>query len=151
MPDNWIVLIPEDPFLVPAEERQREAEALLWRLAPASDEVSSTSSDGVVFYDCGQNFGSVSCPTCGQLLSLDWWRDWMDEDYAEKGFRLVPRSLPCCGRNATLNQLTYRWAQGFAKFSLQATNPNIGQLSDASLAEIEAALGTRLRVIYQHL
>ena len=51
----------------------------------------------------------------------------------------------------TLNDLQYDWPQGFGRFALQAMNPNIGKLNAAQMAEFERILGTKLRVIYQHI
>ena len=75
----------------------------------------------------------------------------MDDDYVDGGFALCPYRTPCCGAEHSLDQLTYEWPQGFARFAIDAMNPNIGTLSDQHKAEFEDILGTRLRIIYQHL
>ena len=75
----------------------------------------------------------------------------MDEDYVNGGFKLAQYPTPCCKVNYSLDQLIYEWPQGFARFALDAMNPNICELNDQYKAEFEEILGTRLRVIYQHL
>jgi hypothetical protein len=45
----------------------------------------------------------------------------------------------------------YEWPQGFGRFALDAMNPNIGILQDRYKLEFEEILGTKLRVIYQHI
>jgi len=67
------------------------------------------------------------------------------------GFKLAPYPTPCCGVRCTLHELVYEWPQGFGRFALDAMNPNIGKLEDRYRAEFEEILGTRLRVIYQHI
>ena len=39
----------------------------------------------------------------------------------------------------------------FGRFGLDARNPNIGELEDRYKREFEEILGTKLRVIYQHI
>ena len=48
-------------------------------------------------------------------------------------------------------KLVYEWPQGFGRFALDAMNPNIGKLDNRYKEEIEGILGTKLRVIYQHI
>jgi len=79
-----------------------------------------------------------------------WWQSRMDEDYGD-GFKLASYSTPCCGARCTLHELVYEWPQGFGRFALDAMNPNIGALEDRYKAEFEEILGTKLRVIYQHI
>jgi hypothetical protein len=50
-----------------------------------------------------------------------------------------------------LNDLDYEWPQGFGCFALDARNPRIGRLDETHKRELEGILGTRLRVIYQHV
>ena len=59
--------------------------------------------------------------------------------------------MPCCNTICTLNDLAYDWPQAFGRFAIEAMNPNIGELPEVHLAELEAILGTSLRVIYQHI
>jgi len=149
--DNWIILIPENPQLVPALERQQCAEARCRELAPHADEIVSHSSSSPRFYDCGTNLETISCPHCNAVLSLDWWRDAMDRDHAGDEFLMNAHDLPCCGKTATLNQLRYDWPQGIARYALELMNPVLGRLSPEVITEFEVILGCRLRVIYQHL
>lgn len=74
----------------------------------------------------------------------------MNEDY-EEGFKLAKYLVPCCGGEFTLHELDYEWPEGFGCFVLDAMNPNIGKLDDKYKQEFEAILGTKVRVIYQHI
>jgi len=75
----------------------------------------------------------------------------MSADYVEGGFQLAAYATPCCKSAFTLNELIYKWPQGFARFALEALNPRIGKLEDRDKAELEKILDTKLRVIYQRL
>jgi len=104
------------------------------------------------FFDCGANLARISCPSCGAEIPVDWWQDRMDEDSDGKdGFKLAAYAVPCCSKKYTLHELAYDWPQGFGLFALDAMNPNIGELEDKYKREFEKILGTKLRVIYQHV
>jgi hypothetical protein len=149
MSDNWITLIPEDPRHVPEAERQRRARDRFAEFVPEAWEIEIKVSEKE-FFDCGENFDRVRCPACGSEISIDWWKDRLDEDCGD-GFRLAFYKTPCCGTKCTLHELEYDWPQGFGRFALDAMNPNIGELADENKRELENILGTKLRVIYQHV
>ena len=150
MSDNWIALIPEDPRYVPDAAKQSRAHARFIEIAPNADEIAIKVSEKIEFFDCGGNFERILCPSCRSELPIDWWQDRMDEDYGD-GFLLARYATPCCSAALTLHELVYKWPQGFGRFALEAENPNIGKLDDRYKKEFEEILGTKLRVIYQHL
>ncbi len=150
MSDNWITLIPEDPYLVPDAIRQSRARDWFERVAPDVEEIELHAGDTIEFFDCGANFENVLCPNCRREIPLEWWQQRMEEDY-DHGFRLSKYPTPCCGAIRTLHELIYDWPQGFGRFALDAMNPGIGKLDEAQQREIEEILGTPLRVIYQHI
>ena len=150
MSDSWIVLIPEDPHYVPESAAQVRAKTKLAELAPGADEVTAKVNDQVQFFDCGENFSRVFCPSCNAEISMEWWQAKMGEDWSD-GFKLNKFAVPCCGNLHTLHELVYDWPQGFGLFSLEAMNPLIGELLPEPKAELEVILGTRLRLIYQHI
>jgi hypothetical protein len=149
MSDHYITFIPADPRFIPNKAAQRTAASLLRAARPDADEIKSETEDKVVFRDCGENFERVQCPACSAALDVETWQELMDADYSEEhGFRLDPLSLPCCEHKATLNDLHYDWAQGFSRFALTAMNAG-GKVPKKLLAELESALGCKLRVVYQ--
>ncbi|MCE9638190.1 MAG: hypothetical protein K8T90_21010 [Planctomycetes bacterium] len=151
MSDNWITLIPDDPRFVPDSARQHRARDRLVTALPAADEIEIDTSEAVQFMDCGGNFERVLCPACRSDLT-DWWSDRMDDDYdATGGFALATYATPCCAKVLTLHDLVYEWPQGFARFSLSAFNPRVAALDERLRQELEAILGTKLRVILRHL
>ncbi|CAN5628319.1 hypothetical protein BH09VER1_BH09VER1_14490 [soil metagenome] len=150
MSDNWIIVIPEDPGYVPTEAAMEQAIELFERLAPEADEVNAEASENPRFIDCGANLERISCPDCGADIEVDWWQNKIEEE-SDEGFPLRSIVLPCCGSERNLNELKYDWPQGFARFSLEAMNPGICDLTDEDLKVFEAVLGSRLRKILQHL
>jgi hypothetical protein len=150
MSDNWIKLIPEDPWFVPDATKQQRARARFTEIAPEVDEIELKVFEKVVFHDSGGNFERIVCPSCGSEIPVTWWQHRMDEDYGD-GFKLATYVTPCCGAKCTLHELVYEWSQGFGRFVLSALNPSIGKLDDNHKQEFEEILGTKLRVIYQHI
>lgn len=151
MSDNWIALIPEDPCYVPDAARQTRARDRFAEIAPDADEVEIKVTDHFEFYDCGTNLERIICPSCGTEIADEWWQDRLDDDSGDEGFKLARYSAPCCNAKHTLHNLIYEWPQGFGRFALDAMNPNIGKLDDEYKTEFEEILGTKLRIIYQHI
>jgi hypothetical protein len=150
MSDSYIVLIPEEVDHVPSLDARRRALELLRRFAPDAEAVKEEATPEVRFMDCGENFERVLCPACGAELDAEWWRDRVDEEM-NAGCPLQPLEMPCCQTKANLNELKYEWSQGFARFSLEAMNPNIFDLTAEQVKALEAALGCRIRKILQHI
>jgi hypothetical protein len=150
MSENWITLIPKDPRYIPPPASQERARLRFLEIAPDADEARIEVGEKIVFFDCGANLERIACPSCGSEISKEWWQEKMEEDY-DRGFQLAKYPLPCCGAAGTLDELIYEWPQGFARFALDAMNPNIGLLDDEHKREFEEILATPLRVIYQHM
>lgn len=150
MSDNWIALIPEDPRFVPDVAAQRRVRDRFAEIAPEADQIEIKVSENVEFFDCGANFERIRCPSCNSEISVAWWQARMDEDYAG-AFKLASYATPCCGAKRTLHELAYEWPQGFGRFAVDVMNPNIGELDDRHKREFEEIVGTKLRVIYQHI
>ncbi len=102
-----------------------------------------------MFRDRGENFESVSCPSCHATLDDDVWGELMDADYDGEEFRLQAYPMPGCGASHDLNALDYRFPQGLRRFALTARNPNLGELAPSTHLELERLLGCNLRVIYR--
>jgi hypothetical protein len=152
MSDHFTILIPEDPEHVPDRSKQAQAESFFRQIAPNADHIESQVFSTIRFIDCAQNFESVSCPHCGEILDIAWWGQAMDADYGgDRGFRLAPITLPCCQQQATLHELQYCFAQGFGRYCLEGMNCGIGLLDSATIARLVSILGCELRVIYRHL
>ena len=150
MSDNWITIIPEDPYFVPGAASQTAARNWLERLAPDAEEIDIKSSDKVEFFDCGANLERIACPCCFAIISPEWWLQRMEDDRND-GFKLLEYSTPCCGERRTLHELIYDRPQGFGRFALDVMNPGIGKLSESQARELEEILGCRIRIIHQHL
>src|SRR5687767_745794 len=129
MSDDWIALIPEDPHYIPDAAKQSRARTHFSEIAPDADEIQVKVCETIEFFDCGANFERVLCPSCRSEIPIAWWQDRMTDDYSD-GFTLAKYELPCCNTRHTLNELAYEWPQGFARFALDAMNPDIGRLED---------------------
>lgn len=150
MSDNWIIVVPEEPLFMPLPDDQQKAVTLFWSIAPTADEIKVVATQEVRFIDCGGNFESVFCPDCGGELDVEWWQDAMSEAF-DAGFSLKEVTLPCCGVSHSLAALRYVWSQAFARFSIDATNAQIADLSDDQMRSFESILGCRVRKVLRHL
>jgi hypothetical protein len=150
MSDNWLILIPKSPDYVPSKEAQDQAIALFKAIAPESDEVKVEVSEHPRLIDCGANLERIICPCCHTDLGIDWWANWVSEE-TKLNFPLKPTQLPCCGAAQSLANLIYDWPQGFARFSLEAMNPNIRDLPPGAELNFEIVLGCGVLKIWQHL
>src|SRR5437879_11799207 len=107
MSDHWIALIPEDPRFVPDPAKRERARDRFSQIAPDAEEIEIKVSEKVRFFDCGQNFERIRCPSCGAEIPVNWWQNRMDddsggdvwqdriEDDSGDGFTLAPYATPC--------------------------------------------------------
>lgn len=149
MSDNWIIVVPEDATYVPSIEGRRKAVELFRSIAPRADEVKEEASQEVRFIDCGANLERIICPGCGAEIGVDWWQEKMEEE--ADAFPLKRLALPCCGAQRTLADLKYDWPQAFARFSVEAMNPGIRDLTDEQMRAFESVLGCSVRKVLQHI
>jgi hypothetical protein len=150
MSDNWITVIPEDPGFAPDMARLNNALEWFLNAAPDAEEIAIKQSEEIEFFDCGSNFERVLCPSCRVEISLEWWRQRMDDDH-DIGFKLSKYPAPCCRTAQTLHELIYDWPQGFGRHAIDAMNPGIEKLNNTQQRELEQILGTPIRIIYQHI
>jgi len=150
MSDNYLRLIPTDPEWVPDPLAREKSRQLLEKMLPEAQEITVDVGDHVGFVDQGANFESVGCPSCGAILDVEWWQGEMDKAM-ESNCADLSTSPPCCGRQTSLNDLRYVWPAGFARFTLEAMNPNRGEdLDPTQLGQLEQLLGCKLRQIWAH-
>ncbi len=150
MSDNWLIFIPTDPTAIPSQIGADTAVELLKRFAPdAGDDVQARFSNEIEFHDCGSNWSGVKCPHCGADIE-EWWGDATGDAYKTR-FEDLRVTTPCCGRSTNLNDLNYVWPAGFARFALEAKNPNIRQTTAEQDRALSEALALDLRKIWRHL
>jgi hypothetical protein len=151
MSDHWISVIPKDPNFVPTPHQADAALKYLEKIAPESESITFTTDNHIEFRDCGENLESISCPFCSASLDPEWWEERMSDDRVGEGFQMHPFALPCCAGKTSLNDLIYIFDQGFSRFILDAMNPNLGELEPGQIQHLSEFLGTKLRIIYQHI
>ena len=143
--------VPIDPRFVPPAEARVAARSWLAARLPGADEVEAKIYEDIRFVDPGANFEGVFCPFCGADV-MDWWMETLDATPAAIA-ACEARTLPCCEREAMLNDLRYVWPAGFATFVLEARNPGLRGAPDlptADRAALEVIVGCRLRTIWAH-
>jgi hypothetical protein len=149
MSDAFVRLIPVVPGFVPSEEAATTALEHIRRALPDADEVGARVTDEVSFVDAGANFESACCPLCRSEIDQDWWGDAVGRA-AETDFADLTVTVPCCGGQPSLNDLRYEMPQGFARFVIEAMNPNVDELPEGLVGEIADILRHEIRVIWAH-
>ena len=145
---NYLRLIPTDPTYAPPLTKDQQAEQLLAVFVPKSTEITSHRYENIQFVDAGSNWEAIHCPGCRAILEDDTWKDLVDQASVTH-FVNLSLVMPCCGVISSLNDLSYGWPVGFARFVLQARDPD-GQLNGEQLRLLERILGCRLRTIWTH-
>ena len=136
-------LIPLEPQYVPDARAQQLAQEALLSFLPEIQEITAKVAPNIGFVDQGENFERVLCPVCGAELNREWWQAAMAKAYTT-GFIDLAVTLPCCGFENSLNELQYEGPAGFARFILEARNPN-ADVNSAQIRSLEQILGCTLR------
>ena len=149
MTDHFLIITPTDPYFVPALEQAQIANDYLFSLLPEAEMIIWNASETAEFVDPGDNFQRILCPACGAEIAIADWQGMMDAAYASH-FGDLTTTTPCCGAVGSLNDLHYEWPAGFARFTLEALNPQ-ADLDDSHLLTLESILGCPVRVIWRAL
>ena len=154
MSDDFIRLIPTDvnwqPTRASADAAAAYVAALFSGPNDSVDEVGSDYYDAVTLIDAGVNTARVTCPRCGNRIDLAWVFNTIDErqhDLAD-----LDVAVPCCGAVASLNELEYDWAMGFARFEITAMNATRAayELNASELEQVATLLGHPVRQVLAH-
>ena len=92
---------------------------------------------------------AIRCPHCGADL-FDWWSEQMDALYNGSGFPRLAVTLPCCGRESSLDRLIYKAPCGFACVEISLLYPR-AQPDEDCLAHLRQLLGCGIRVIHSRI
>lgn len=148
MSDTIIKIIPDDlNFRITEHEAQELVEFLKSRIT--ADGIKAVLHESPVFVDCGGNLQRILCPFCKSALSFDWWGQAMNAAY-EHSFENLSVTLPCCGRESSLNDLHYDFPCGFSSVEFSILNPRAG-LEKACFDDFQELLGTPVREIRAHI
>jgi hypothetical protein len=145
---DYLRFIPTDPTYDPPLLKDWQAEQLLAAFVPKATEITSHRYERIQFVDGGSNWEAIHCPECGAILEDDAWKVLVDQASVTH-FVNLSFAMPCCGTISSLNDLHYEWPIGFARFVLQARNPN-GHIDGEQLRLLEEVLGCHLRTIWAH-
>jgi len=146
--ENLLKIIPSSPTYIPGKGRVEEALARIKEAFAFTDNIRVVISESPRFIDQGTNFERIICPNCNAILNTCWWQSAMDKAH-RNGFNNLRIKVPCCGTETNLNELKYEWPAGFARFSIEISNPEI-DLSDSTFHELEFVLGSSLKKIWAH-
>jgi hypothetical protein len=149
MSDNWLRFVPADPQYLPSPEAANNARNLLAAFTQHADAVTAKFKESVEFFDPGGNWSGVCCHICGADAE-PWWQAVMDTAW-DTHFSNLTVIASCCGASVSLNELRYVWPAGFARFVLEAMNPNISDLTAAEQGMLQETLGCPLRRIWVHI
>lgn len=147
MSSNYLRLIPSDPNFMPEEQAHIQARAMFETFVSKTYEISSRVYENVIFIDAGVNYEHISCPFCGAALNHNWWIDEMDRSFNKTNFTDLTTSTPCCDIRCTLNDLKYEWPMGFARFIIEAIDPDT-DIEETQIHELEHILQCTLRKIW---
>ena len=145
---NYLRFIPTDPEYDPPLAADQQAKQILASFTPKSVEITIDRYDTIQFIDAGSNWEPIHCPECGAILGDEAWGKLVDLAYATQ-FANLSVTMPCCGTVSSLNNLCYGWPVGFARFVLQARNPD-ADVSQEHVYLLESVLGCHLRMIWAH-
>lgn len=148
MSESYYQLIPTIPDYLPDAAAREVARERFAAFVPDAQRVTGEVNEHIEFVSAIGNFETVSCPACDTVLDNAWWMQAMDVAYDANHFADLSVTLPCCGATASLNDLKYHYPQGFARFILSALEPNIVDLEDWQVRELEGLLGCTLRKVW---
>ena len=149
MSDNWLQFVPSNPAFEPSADAANAARTLLMSFAPKAEEVKAEFKPAVHFFHPGENWSGVKCPACGADAE-EWWNEAMSAA-SDNAFADLSVTMPCCEANTSLNDLNYVWPAGFARFVLEAMNPNIQDLTPVQERQLVERVGSGLRKIWVHI
>ncbi len=121
MSDNYLTVIPVDPYWQPSKGAADRAAARLSGMLPDDDArrgLEAKWHDSVEVILCGNNLEKISCPHCGVELTTGWWAEAVSDRY-DVSFPTLMVMVPCCGVETSLNELVYDWPMGFARFRIE--------------------------------
>jgi hypothetical protein len=146
---TYAYILPENEKYVPCKTEWKAILDAIKIRGKANLEVYLEQNDIIQFYDCGENFESISCPFCKSELDLEWWQDEMGKA-SEIGFSEIKLLTPCCNKNSSLNELKYDMPQGFAKFAIKIDDYEIEKLiiNDSFFSELHGITGQPWKVIF---
>ena len=147
MSATLLKLIPVNPEYVPKKIFQEYGKLYLNKIF-SNEEIIFSTTNNVNFVDQGENFDTVSCNLCKQIIEIAFWQTKMDKSY-ERHFTDLTFITECCYELTSLNDLVYDYPAGFSCFIISIRNPII-EITERQIVNLENLLGTKLRLIWAH-
>ena len=112
---------------------------------PDAHDIQVNLTKRIRFFDGGMNQESILCPWCGQRIESDWWQQHMQFS-SDTAFESRHFPTPCCLTATDLNELSYQWPCGFARFRIAVLNPGRSPTYE-DLDNLRFIVGFKLRVL----
>jgi hypothetical protein len=90
-----------------------------------------TDHTHVSFFGDMDALREIHCPRCGAPIEIAWWRGEMEHMEREDHYFVLERTLPCCGKAVSFNDLRYDPPCGFASLAFLLRAP-VGDLNGAT-------------------
>lgn len=163
MSDHYLRLVAQPPGHVPSAAQQAAAVAAVKTALPDAEMVEVLVSPTITFIDCGENFEAVICPACQKRSAFDpysesdsvgaWFQAMFEDVELVDDHYLDIRddsevAMPCCDAKAPILAIEFDWPQAFGRVELSVMNPDAATLPDGLLAEVRAALGCEVAVVW---
>jgi hypothetical protein len=146
-----IKVYPSDPAYMPNHEQILAATAILLRV-PTCDSVWSGISIEMwphINLVLGmQMFQEIHCPLCGTSLDFNWWNDAARSQRPWTSYDSMALVTPRCRQPSNFNDLDYQHGAGFARFSMEISNPFDYDLDSDTLQRLSDAIGCGMRTVW---
>lgn len=163
MSEHTFIVVPSDPWFVPAENERESALEFLRTISPSYEwelNIVSESPECHAWYDRT----NAECPHCGASLNVhakfdEWLQNSLSALSSEPAGVLT---MPCCSRSARYQDVRFEPEIGFARCALGLHEPDYWaeedawqetdhgpRLSEASIEKLENILGCKLVQMYR--
>ncbi len=151
MHDEWALVIPVDPTVVPDPVAQFKA-LQLWasRDKTGASKALELHTDIRYYPPMEGALSNVCCPHCRSHIEPAWFDEAVHAAKQGKYANLIAW-IPCCDTCVSLNELRVKSGflpYGFAKFSLRGYRPDPLSLGQLTVRQLEGILGCPLRVVW---
>mgnify|MGYP000441068970 CR=1 FL=1 len=130
MSDTVVSFIPKVCDFLPEQTEINAIEVVASDLFEGCTEISINKAYELPFFiDSGQNHEAIFCPKCDSEIKVEFWQQKMESCWVEqsRGFNFDVFSTQCCNEPLCINEFVYVPHQGFARFSVEVTNPKINR------------------------
>ncbi len=150
MSDSYVSFVSTDPNWAPSSDEQiEELVSIVADALPESEEIESLVHDFPAFVHPGENLVTVNCSKCTADLH-EWFWELMEEGDYQGGPGPLDVEVPCCKQTVSLTELKLDWPGAFARFQIDAMNPEIEEIPRGLLVQLATKSGQEFRAVHSH-